>query len=128
MIKRAKEFFGNINKTPLQIGKERYESIKDDLRDQFQTISDLADVLYVIQYGIVRIRIIYRGDSQSDIKEISQDVNSVVERLKHTIDLPVGKPYRTIGEFNENNWFIDIGEIVGKRGLVHPKLPWKSIY
>jgi hypothetical protein len=64
-LKKAKDFFINFNKSPHQIGKELYDYLKDDLRDQFLTISDLADVQYAIQNGKVRIKILYVGKNRS---------------------------------------------------------------
>jgi hypothetical protein len=55
-LKKAKDFFINFNKSPHQIGKELYDYLKDDLRDQFLTISDLADVQYAIQNGKLELR------------------------------------------------------------------------
>lgn len=128
-LKKVKDFFTNFNKTPYQIGKELYDSIKDDLRDQFLTISDLADVKYVIQNGKVRIKILYVGNNQSEIEEINSDVKSGINRLKNIVDLPIDGPsYFRIDNQNRSSWFIDIGDRVGKFYPNKADLPWKSIY
>lgn len=127
--KKGKGFFTNFNKTTLQIGKELYDSIKDDLRDQFLTISDLADLQYVIQNGKVRIKILYVGNYQSEIEEINSDVKSGINRLKNIVDLPIDGPsYHRIDSQNRSTWFIDIGDRVGKFYPNKEYLPWKSIY
>jgi len=128
-LKKVKDFFINFNKTPHQIGKELYDSIKDDLRDQFLTISDLADVQYAIQNGKVRIKILYVGNNQSEIEEINSDVKSGINRLKNIVDLPIDGPsYHRIDSQNRSIWFIDIGDRVGKFYPNKGYLPWKSIY
>lgn len=133
-LKKAKDFFKNFNKSPLQIGEELYDSLKDDLRDQFLTISDrtgpqVADVQYAIQNGKVRIKILYVGNNQSEIEEISTDIKSAINRLKKLSKHPIDGPsYFRIDNQNRSTWYIDIGNTVGK---VYPNkeyLPWKSIY
>ena len=128
-LKKVKDFFINFNKTPHQIGKELYDSIKDDLRDQFLTISDLADVQYAIQNGKVRIKILYVGNNQSEIEEISTDIKSGINRLKNISNQPIDGPsYHRIDDQNRSTWFIDIGDRVGKFYPNKGYLPWKSIY
>ncbi len=128
-LKKAKDFFINFNKSPHQIGKELYDYLKDDLRDQFLTISDLADVQYAIQNGKVRIKILYVGNNQSEIEEISTDIKSGINRLKNISNQPIDGPsYHRIDDQNRSTWFIDIGDRVGKFYPNKEYLPWKSIY
>lgn len=96
-LKKSKDFFKNFNKSPLQIGEELYDSLKDDLRVQFLTISDrtdprVADVQYVIQNGKVRIKILYVGNNQPEIEEISTDIKYAINRLKKLSKHPIDGP------------------------------------